>query len=123
VHGVRHEFGTVVEAHVVRRPVLQDEAIQDIDDAVGIDATIDVDRECFAGKWDNILTPPDDDRIFVDGDGEVRKTLASRTGEVRRELRCIVDGLLKSRRSRLALGSRRNYKALEKSSEHKPPES
>jgi hypothetical protein len=29
--------------------VLQDEAIRDIDDAVGIDATIDVDRECSAG--------------------------------------------------------------------------
>jgi len=53
------------------------QAIQDIGDAVGIDATIDVDRECFAGKWD-------DDRIFVEGDGEVRKTLASRIGEVRR---------------------------------------
>jgi hypothetical protein len=69
------------------------QAIQGIGDAVGIDATIDVDRECFAGKWDNFLTPPDDDRIFVDGDGEVRKTLASRIGEVRRELRCIVDGV------------------------------
>jgi hypothetical protein len=32
-------------------------------------------------------------QIFVDGDGEVRKTLASRIGEVRRELRCIVDGV------------------------------
>jgi hypothetical protein len=62
-------------------------------------------------------------QIFVDGDGEVRKTLASRTGEVRRELRCIVDGLLKSRRSRLALGSRKNFKALGKSSEQKLPES
>ena len=69
------------------------QAIQDIGDAVGIDATIDVDRECFAGKWDNFFTPPDDDRIFVEGDGEVRKTLASRIGEVRRELRRIVDGV------------------------------
>jgi hypothetical protein len=118
---VCHEFGTVVEAHVVRRPVLQNAAIQDIDDAVGIDATIDVDRECFAGKWDNILTPPDDDRIFVDGDGEVRKTLASRIGEVRRAASWT--GLLKSRRSRLTLGSRRNYKALEKSGEQKLRES
>jgi hypothetical protein len=67
--------------------MLQDQSIQDIDDAVGVDAAINLDRECFAGKWDNILTPADDDRIFVDGDGEVWKTLASRTGEVRRELR------------------------------------
>jgi hypothetical protein len=100
--------GTVVEAHVVRRPVLQDEAIQDIDDAVGNDATIDVDRECFAGKWDNFLTPPDDDRIFVDGDGEVRKTLASRIGEVRRELRCIVDGVTQIEKK--PLGARKQKK-------------
>jgi hypothetical protein len=108
VHGVCHELGTVVEAHVVRRPVLQDEAIQDIDDAVGIDATIDVDRECFAGKWDNVLTPPDDDRIFVDGDGEVRKTLAYRIGEVRRELRCIVDGVTQIEKK--PLGARKQKK-------------
>jgi len=43
---VRHELGAVVEAHVVRRPVFEGQAIQDIDDAVGVDGAIDFDREC-----------------------------------------------------------------------------
>jgi hypothetical protein len=73
---------------------------------------------------DNILTPQDDDRIFVDGDGEVPKTLASRIGEVRRELRCIVDGVTQIEKK--PLGARKQkklFKALEKSSEQKLPES
>lgn len=49
MHGVRHELRTIVEAHVVRRSVLEGQAIQDIDDAVSVDGTIDVDRERFAG--------------------------------------------------------------------------
>ena len=50
MHGVRHELGTVVKAHVVRRPSLQSQAIQDVDDAVGVDAAINGDREGFAGE-------------------------------------------------------------------------
>ena len=50
MHGVRHELGAVVEAHVVRRPVFEGQAIQDIDDAVGVDGAIDFDREGFAGE-------------------------------------------------------------------------
>ena len=56
-------------------------------------------------------TSRDDDRIFVDGDGEVRKTLAARTGEIMPfELRCTVDG-----------ATQIDSKALEKSSEQKLP--
>jgi hypothetical protein len=45
MHGVRHELGAVVEAHVVRRPVFEGQTIQDIDDAVDVDGPIDFDRE------------------------------------------------------------------------------
>ena len=47
MHGVGYELGTVVKAHVLRRPVWEEQAIQDIDDA---DAAIDFDRDGFAGE-------------------------------------------------------------------------
>src|SRR4051794_15569335 len=47
-HGVHHEFGTVVEAHIVRRPLSEGQAIQDIDDTIGVDGTINLCREGFA---------------------------------------------------------------------------
>ena len=50
MHRVRHELGTVVEPHVVRCPVLQNQAIQHGDDTIGVDATVDFDRHCFAGE-------------------------------------------------------------------------
>jgi hypothetical protein len=39
--GVRHELWTVVEAHVVWRSLFEGQAIQDIDDAVGIDGAFE----------------------------------------------------------------------------------
>ena len=51
MHGTGHEFRTVVQAHVVRRAPLAGEAPQDGDDAVGVDAAINIDRQCLASEF------------------------------------------------------------------------
>lgn len=50
MHGVRHELRAVVEPHVVRRPVGESQSIQHLDDTVGADAAINLDRERFTGE-------------------------------------------------------------------------
>ena len=48
--GVSDELGAVVEAHVDRRTALGGEAVEHGDDAVGVDGTVDFDRQGFAGE-------------------------------------------------------------------------
>ncbi len=45
MHGARYEPRTIVEQHAVRRPVIEGQTIPQIDDAVGVDGAIDLDRE------------------------------------------------------------------------------
>jgi nitrogen-specific signal transduction histidine kinase len=58
VHSLGHEHGTVVEAHVGRRASLEGRGVQDVDDAVGVDATINVDGEGLPGEFvDQVQSP------------------------------------------------------------------